>query len=411
MKDERLRQLKADSQITHNLPEFEPNSTLVPVKQVRLVKASTRTCRFDVQENDFIVTSNSDWAITLYRLEDRDGDGDDVVIDNGGGGGGGGVNDDYSQGTVSDFSYWSDNENEPEIHRFPIWTNVPVESDSFNDVKFIEQDIIACTEQQGYVSTWCAQSAQCFDSITLQGVNFLWSLCVISDTEFVAGTREGHLCFFTHQHGAQLKEMKRIWKAHSKQINEVVFTSHFVCSTSCDETARIWDVKSKTKLATLHHRGPVTHITHCEHHLLTCSHPFSDTLGTRVTELRLFRIDADKFSLVKVFVTNDFLMKPKYLNSNILMYWMRDIHSHHHTLMFFSIHSLSIVCQLKVHCRNVFDYAFLNDGRLVVCGISGSRAVIATLPRKLWSLLKLENSNAPRNVSSTRPKRRFCTIM
>ncbi len=75
--------------------------------------------------------------------------------------------------------------------------------------------------------------------------------------------------------------------------------------------------------------------------------------------------------------------------------------------MFFEIDSECIFGQLKVSCGEVWDHAFLADGRVVAVGIGACRGVIADLPEYLRTLVVPESGGKTICVR----KRRFCTLM
>ncbi len=386
MKDEHRRRRKLEAQISVQLPDVDASVTLGPIKQVQLAEGGNSVMgRVDVQPNDFIVTSNSQWGISLYSTHARD----DVPLDD---------------SNSSD----SDDCLAPTTIRFPVSTNIPPEPDSLNHPKFIARDVIVCTEECGRVSTWCARANVCLDSVTVERARFGWAMCVVSDTEFVVGEMEGHVCFFTHKHGSQLKHVKRIWKAHHKCVTSLVRHENYLVSTSSDGTARVWDMPNMRNLHTFYHDGPVFYCIATASYLLTCSESARDEYEKR-NELRLFRNDSRTFPLVKLFWAGENLYLPKFINSNLVMFWRKCLSdgNDHDFLFFFEIDTQSVLAQFKVHCRCVYDYAFLDHARMVVCGDQGSRGVIATLPRSLQRLVARESAKK----STTRANRRFCTIV
>ncbi len=386
MKDEHQRQRQAISRIPKTpLPKIESSHTQVLAKQVRLAGGGDSTTRLDVQQNDFIVTANSNCGISLYSIHAQN----DVPVD-----------DANTNITIKDEA-----ESVPAMVRYPLWSNFAASGQKSSHAKFIARDIIACTQEGGDVTTWCARSKSRLDYLTVKYVIFSWTKCIVSETEFVAGGREGHICFFTHKHGAELKHVKRIWKAHRDHISSLTCFGKFFVSTSSDGTARVWDVESKKRIHTLYHDGPVYYSAISDPYLMTSSVRHSDDC----CELRLYHIDQHKFSLVKLFCSRESIYMPRFLNNNLIMYWRNCMSNEtdDDVLFFFRLDTEAVVAQLKVHCSFVYDYAMLDDGRLVVCGSSDSRAVVATLPRHLRRFLDRESAKNSCNEAN----RKFCAIV
>ena len=383
MKDKYTRRREAESKILKPLPTIEPNRTVHPTKQERLIKYGLEISRLDVQENEFIATTSNNWAVAVYEL-------DDEHIE--------------SECSSSDTVTESDETLEFSINRSVAWKRIAVGDETMNNVKFIAKSVVASTEQNGRISTWCVRSAQRLDRVRIRNVEFSWAMCKISDEQFVVGDTQGHICLFTHNFGCQVKEIKRIRKAHDVWVSSLACCSNFVLSASNDGTARLWDSRNWRCIATFYHNGPVFNCDLSNRFAMTNS---ADVFGPHITErreLRIYRIDnnGQNCSLMKYYLAENGIWMPRFVRDDLFMCWV-DHEDRREFLAFFKLDTDSdcVVGQVKVGCLSVLDYAFLEDGRLVACGDSRSRGVIATLPRGLRKLITRE----------TCVKRRFCTIV
>ncbi len=389
MKDAHRRRQKAESVIAQPLPTMESGHTLHPTKQERLVMGGPQIGRMDVQRNDFIVTSNTSWAVNMYEL------GNEKYVESG--------------DLESNHSYDGHDGIKADAARSPAWMKSPVDEETMINVKFIANDIVACTYENGSISTWCARTGAHLSRVKLRHMSFSWAMCKINDQQFVTGSLEGHVCVFTHRRGREVKEVKRIRKAHSEGIVSLAACDDFVVSASVDGTACLWDAKQWRRITTLHHNGPVYNCTVSQRYVMTNSAAsfgcvLESIVETIKRELRIYRIDefVEDCTLVKLYLADGGIWMPRFVGDDLFMCWL-DNEDRRELLAFFKLDSESdlVVAQVKVGCLWVLDYALLDDGRLVACGDSRSSGVIATLPRALRKLITRE----------TGVKQRFCTIV
>ncbi len=384
MKDKHIRRREAESKILKPLPTIEPHLTVQPTKQERLVKDGQKISRLDVQRNEFVATTNSNWAVAVYELDDEHVE---------------------SECSNSDIVTQSEEMLQFSTNHSVAWKRIAVGEETMNNVKFIAKSVVASTEQNGRISTWCVRSAQHLDRVTVRNVEFSWAMCKISDREFVVGDTRGDICMFTHNFGCQVKEVKRIRKAHERWVSSLACCGNFVLSASNDGTARLWDSRNWRCITTFYHNGPVLNCDLSSRYAMTNS---ADVFGlqniTRRRELRIYRIDDNgrNCSLVKFYLAENEIWMPRFVRDDLFMCWVHN-EGRRELLAFFKLDTESdcVVAQVKVGCSLVLDYAFLDDGRLVTCGDARSRGVIVTLPRGLRRMITRE-PGVPR---------RFCTIV
>ncbi len=383
MKGKHIRRREAESKILKPLPTIEPNRIVHPTKQERLIKDGQKISRLDVQQNEFIATTSNNWAVSVYELDDE-----------------------HIESECSDSEIVTESEETLEFstNRSVAWKRIAVGEETMNNVKFIAKSVVASTEQNGCISTWCVRSAQRLDRVRMRNVEFRLAMCKINEEEFAVGNTQGDICLFTHNFGCQVKETKRIRKAHDKWICSLASCAHYVLSASFDGTARLWDTRSWGRIATFYHNGPVFNCDLSNRYAMTNS---ADAFGRDITEsreLRIYRIDdnGQNCSLVKFYRAENGIWMPRFVRDDLFMCWV-DNEDRRELLAFFKLDAESdcVVAQVKVGCLWVLDYAFLEDGRLVACGESWSRGVIATLPRGLRKMITRE----------TGVKKRFCTIV
>ncbi len=323
----------------------------------------------DVQGNELIVTSNNRWRFAVYSTQSS---GKEVGI--------------------SEISALSDEEAIGKESRKPLLTHRRTPNERHSGVAFIVKNVIACIEPetQGLISTWCARSGTSLDRLAVRSAIFGFSICALTDMEFVAGTYEGHLCYFSHNLGCNLKETKRTWKAHQSEIFCIKSYRNKMISVSKDGTAQVWDITLKQQLAVLHQNKTLHSVAKSVQYILTCSWVYDRTAPT---ELRLYKND-DEHQIIKIFRAPCF-GELRFLDDRLGVY--DDTNS---GLVFLDIESEKILAKLKVGCRFLFDFTFLDDGRLVAVGQGAYRGIIATLPRFLRELVVPE----PR-------KRQFCALV
>ncbi len=370
-----------ENAIVEALPDVDPSLIVTPIHQKRLVGTGGGIRTVDTQANELIATSNWQWGLATYNM---DGGNDETYED---------------VESVSEMTEISGESASPNDIESPRWYRIPLPDRQYTSrVRFIAKDVIASFEYEtiGLITTWCARSSLHIGSLKVRGTSFFLGLCKLSETEFVVGGSDGHLDYISHRHGCELKEMKRIWKAHQYWINAIVFRNGIFVSTSDDWTAKVWDSKNKTLLSILHHNGPVQNATISDRYILT--HEENAQI------IRIFA-NCEAFPLVKMFRTG-LIESPKFLDSGLLTYWSL-VGINQYGMVFFEIESECILGQLKVSPVDVCDHAFLADGRVVAVGTGGCRGIIADLPEYLRTLVVPESPGKTKRAR----RRRFCTLM
>ncbi len=188
MKDEYRRRRKAEHRLIKTLEEADSNGALTPVHREYLEVDRPNFVNVSAQGNEYVATTTSNWWIRVYALEKKD----NIVP--------------FDPFLISEKM---EKALLPNRTRKPAWFSAPhCTRDDRDSVQFIALDVIGCVKLEipGYVSTWCVASGQCLESIVLRGVRFDSGVCRISETEFVVGSEEGHLCFLSHEKGCNLRE-------------------------------------------------------------------------------------------------------------------------------------------------------------------------------------------------------------
>ncbi len=149
---------------------------------------------------------------------------------------------------------------------------------------------------------------------------------------------------------------------------------------------RVWDVTTKERLAVLYHEGEVYNVAMSDRYIMTSSGHQEKGMER---DFRIFLNDIG-YALVKI-LRAKYLWEPRFLNNHIVTYWSKCFDTNRDVLVFFELRGEFVLAQLKVGCRFVQDYDFLDDGRLVVGGKFGCRGVISTLPDYLRLLVTSDN--------------------
>ncbi len=390
MKDAHQRRRDAEMKISRPLPTIEPSLISHPTRQDRLVKNGQQIVRLDVQENDFIVTTTKNWAVTTYNLDATAQPGNDAA--------------------VSDTCSIPEDEFVPDASCSSAWQKIAHGGKTMHNVIFITKDVIVTTEQSGRVSTWCVRSAQRLDRVNVRSVDFSWAMCKINDEQFVVGDTQGHICLFTHTAGRELKEVRRIRKAHYRWVASLVVCGNLMISSSHDGTACLWDLRNWRRVLTVYHQGPLINCALSSRYFMTNSLDDFQFDMAKKRQLRIYRIDENgqDCSLVKLYITEDRIWMPRFSNDgNVFMCWIAN-DDRRELLTFFKLDTDSVLAQIKVQCSWVLDYGFLADGRLVACGESDTHAVVATLPKHLHKLI---TPAEPATSGKVVGKQRFCTIV
>lgn len=386
MKDDYRRRRKAEQHLVRTLPDVDPNLVFKPIHQESLntVGGGVRDVR--VQDNEFVVICTEKWCLEVYVL-DKASCTTEMITD-----------------SISEIS---DVEMMPTHFRTPLWCAIPRGEGSYNETLsnciFVAPDIIGCSRSaSGDVSTWYVRSGEQLEVVTLRGVRFEKAICKISDTEFVIGSMEGHMHVFTHKHGYNLQESKRIWKAHASAILSFELYKGIIVSASFDRSARLWDAKTKERLAILQHCATVVGITVSDEYIVTCS--FSESgLG----ELRLYQNESE-YTLMKILVVQNWVYKPRILSNGSVLFRlftpMKNDLIEQEYLCVVDFEREKVLTQLKVACRKINDYEVLPDGRVIVVGLAGCYGVIAKFPRRTRNLITPKSGELEGN------RRRLCLL-
>ncbi len=395
MKDDYKRRRKAEHHLVRTIPAIEPGLVCAPLHQESLETSSAYIFNAAAQEQEYLVTSSKDWWLEAYALHDEPG---------------GELLKSPSLSDISDAAL------APNVGRSSVWHAAKRDSTCgiFGSVAFIAPDVIGCIEAEapGVVSTWDARSGQCLERVTLLGVHFEIRevMCKISDDKFAAGSAEGHLCILSHDKGNNLHEMTRIRKAHSLAIVSVSFHADTIVTTSMDWSARLWDLKTRRRLAVLYHDQEVHNVTISDTYIVTSSRA-ARYLWTN-GELRIYR-NGEGYPLVKILRFRCQIGLPSLLDGDRILYVQRgpvDGNSRpfvRNSLVILDIQSERVLGQINVACRFILDYTVLVDGRVVVVGATGCRGVIATLPHHLRELVVSKTVEKQMNLR----RRRLCTLM
>ena len=332
------------------------------------------------QGSEFLVTSSNRWWVQVYGLNEKN---NDPLFD-------------LESTDISDSAL------NPDANRSPLWCSASRElCGEYGSVTFIAPDVIGCAEvhAQGVVSTWCVHTGECLENATFRSVNFNFNMSKISDTEFVLGSKEGHLCFVAHGGGRNLRESARVWKAHSRRVRYVAVHQKIVATASSDCSVRVWDAKTQQRLAVLNHDNEVCHTAISDKYIATCSSRSHDP--SMMGELRIYR-NGEGYPLQKIVRSRELLSHPIFIGNDRILCLLRGELDEDYlplvrdSLGVVDIESERVLARLKVACRSLLSYAVLGDVRLAMVGRIGSCGVIATPPRRVRKLIaanRVQNSN------------------
>ena len=388
MKDDYKRIRKAEQHLISTVPNVDSNLEFGPIHQESLDTEPDCAMDVTVQGNEFIVVVTTKWCLQVYVLDKTTG---------------------TKELNTDSISEMSDDELLPAHFRTPLWSAVPRPDgdyyETLSNCTFIAPDIIGCSIQAN-VSTWYVRSGEQLDSITVRGnVYFDSAICKINDTEFVIGTMEGHIFVFTHNRGSNLRETKRIRKAHYDRILTLAIHKNMIVSASFDWSARVWDATSKTRLGILKHGGRVVGVALSGEYIVTCTRSESET-----QELRFFR-NENEYALVKILHVHNQLSNPTVLNAELILFRFsppidEEPDSRDH-LCILDFERGVMLAQLKFGCRYINDYEVLPDGRIIAVGVKGCSGVIAKFPRRVRKLIAWKSAG---NASGD-TRRRMCVLV
>ncbi len=373
MKDEYKRRRKAERGSIRTLSCADASAVFTPVHQESL--CTSRECFWGVsaQGNELMATVSKEYGLEVYTLNNDD---DNTLLDR------------------DSMSEISDDALVPNARKRALFRTgrSGVVSDDFGSAIFVAQNVIGYVERHkpGVLSTWFVPSGQCLESVTFQDIRFSPNICKINDTEFAVSSEEGHLCIFAHVEGSNLHEAVRIWKAHSKLIRSVSFHKDTILTTSNDWSARLWNVKTKKRLAVLNHDQEVPRGSISDQYIVTCSH-YGNYEWDR-GELRIYG-NKEGYPLVKILRAHLQIFQPILLDDARVLCIMRGAYDENgspvvrNSLAVVDIENECVLAQLKVACRVIYCYHLLPDGRLVVSGTGGCRGIIATPPTQLRKLI------------------------
>lgn len=385
MKDDYKRRRRAEEHLVSALPDADSNLIFKPIHQESLDTDGNGVRDVRVQGNEFAVASTEEWCLQAYVLDNTSSS---------------------TEVNVDSMSETSDDELIPTQCRKPLWCAIPREegeyTETLSNFAFIAPDVIGCSASAD-VSTWYVRSGEQLGSVTVRGdVRFDKAICKIDDTEFAVGSMEGHLLVFTHNRGYNLKETKRVRKAHCGKILTLAYHNDLMVSTSNDWSARLWDARTKKRLAILKHCAPVVGVALSDDHIVTCSYSESDT-----GELRIFN-NENGYALVKILHVCNWVFKPTILHGGITLFrlFRPSEHDsfHRHYLCIVDFERERVLAQLKVGCRKINDYEVLADGGIIVGGLEGCTGVVAMFPRRLRKLI------TRRSAEMGGGRRRMCVL-
>ena len=377
MKDDYKRRRKAERHLIRTLADGGPNVMFKPVRQESLNVDCSVVTNVCTQGNEFIVTSTDKWWVQVYIYENKNAKFP--------------LNPDLISET-------SDNELVPQSQtRKSFWCALPREIDigNYGDLSFIAPDVVACIVPGTPASlcTFYVRTGERLARVSVPGEHTWLRLSKIISSELVVGSDNGTLYFFSHDGGRNLKETARIWKAHLASVLSVLYHQGMLVSASTDWTVRLWDWKSKTRLAVLYHDQEVDDVAISDDHIVTCSR--YSRVDFKKGEVRIYN-NGDGFVLLKILRHTHFIGNVRIVSNKHIVchrFGMKISYGEFDRdfLVVIDIERECVVAQLKVGCRDIQDYVVLVDGRLVVVGAEGCNGVIARFSRHVRQLICVNN--------------------
>ena len=387
MKDGYRRRQKAEREYIRKIPEIDPKVKFIPIHQ----KCMDANYRYLVsahsQGNNFILTSTSEMGLEMYEVDD-------------------GLSESMDEDSMSESSKFSDRRLIPNQRIKPFWFPPMfmrfVTSNIVVGVSTGVNALVTYSVEPGH------QLSECIECVTVRDIILETLICKLNDREFAVGGIDSQLCIFEHEDGRNLREVKRIWRTHTKPMSSITAHNDIIVTTSLDWTARVWNAKTRNRMAILYHDQEVNYAAISDKYIVTSSR-YGKSFWEN-GELRIYH-NNDEFSLVRILRDREQIGRPIFVDdARILFRITGDSHDfpiQRHSILIFCIETESILAQIKVGCRTIFGYSVLSDGRLVAVGTNGCRGVIATLPRQVRKLIKLDHSANKLKVQ----RRRMCTIM
>ncbi len=375
MKDFHQRRLKAESKLLRQLPDANPSVICTPTHEESLGGNAKFFMSATAQDNGLVIISSEKWWLQLYQLGNE---ATSYPLD---------------RSATSSVSGVGDDESAPHRQRDPVWSfNPRNEGDDITGATFIATDVVGSVESDapGAMSSWNARSRIRIERVKVKDVTFSTGPCKISDTQFAAGTVNGHLVMFTHEQGRKLKEESRIWLAHKGTIRSVSFHDGTIVTSGADRMARLWDANTKKRVAVLHHNANVIGSAMSSKFVVTCS--MYGGQSRRNGELRVYRNEA-RYPLVKIIRDRLLLSNPTLLESGHLLVqssapsdesgytFLPD------TISILDIERQNILARLTFGCRYIFNYTILQESRIIVVGYGGACGIVATLPEHVRVLV------------------------
>ena len=380
--------------LIRTLPDVDSTQVFTPVHQESLDMDCGFGFFISTQGQEYVATSCNAWWIQVYGLCNEDS---------------------VASLDLDAVSEISDDTVIPNKTRKALWHAVPrdPELSLLGNIIFLAPDVLGLVEPEttpAAVSTWNLRSGERLESVAVRGDGVFQTMCKISNTEFLVGGTRGHLFSFEHDGGHNLRETRRIWKAHGHYITTITFHDGTIVTTSADWTARLWDAETNKQLAVLYHDERVLCGAISDQYIVTCSR--YGPSDWEKSELRIYR-NSEGYPLTKILRTQEGLLKPTLLDGNRILCILAGHRDENYrplvrnTLVVVDFENELILARLKVGCRAIVWYEVLSDGRLVAVGHGGCRGIIATLPRELIRLIRLKKT---KKVSESE-KRRMCTLV
>ena len=391
MKDEYKRRRDAERHLIKTLPDGDPNIILKPIRQELIGADCNEVTNVCTQGNEFIVTSTDKWWVEVYILESKPSK---LPLN------------------TDSISEISDDELVPQHEtRKSVWCAIPRKTTAqYGDVTFVAPDLVGFVVPgtPASVCTFYVRTGECVSNVSIPGAHFQLYVTKICDTEFVVASNNGNLYFFSHERGNNLQATSRIWKAHVSSILSVLYHKGIVVSASTDWTVRLWDLKSKKRVAILSHDQEVEDVAISDDFIVTCSR-YGRTI-LKKGEVRIYK-NSDGYQLLKILRHTHFMGSVKIVDNKRVICRRFAFRNHEFAMLesdFIMVIDIERECEvvlLKVGSRHMNARAILADGRLVVVGGGGCRAVIATFPRRVRELI------CDKGIRGGPERRILCSLM
>lgn len=315
MKDANLRRKKLEKRVSRTLHDANPTKPKRPIRVTFLPGHTDAVWRvLPLPLSQLLVTASSDHNVRVYSMN----------------------------------SPWS-LKHDLEMHTSAVY-----------DLTALGDDVFASVGSDGRIVTWIASSGKMLDVVHLEAVAVISAEAIEHDC-MVVGTAYGELIYLKHNQGRNLHKVARCRWAHSACIEVIASHGSIMVAGSHNNTASVWDIRSRRRLALLTHSDVVWDATVSDAHVATCTK----------NDVRVFARDGAEFPLVRRF-RHDYNTALMFLGTDLL-----SIGDNSGIVSFVSITEANNIASVKAPFEAIRSLCAVSEDKMGVSSYDGKCAVVS----------------------------------